>query len=327
MPNETHEVELEDDNNPVEVNIVDDTPEVDKGRKPLNKDALAEDDEAAKYAKDVKRRLGELRHQAHDERRAKEAALRERDEAIRVAQEVLRTKKDLERQLTFGESSFANEAVQHHKLAVANAKEKHRKAYEAGDPDAMAEAVAELAAASQAFENANRWSAGAKQKAENFAVQQSKEGVDSQQQSRQQQAAPVVNQPVKDPRAEEWVSKNSDWFGPNPDMTSLAFGVHERLVKEGVHPVEDADEYYEALNAEMRKRFPEYEWDDESGEAVAKPEPKTKPATKKPTVAPVTRVANGAKNKVVLTQTQVRMAERFGLTLEQYARELVKLGG
>jgi hypothetical protein len=325
MVTEAHEVDLEE-GDPVEVEIIDDTPIEDQGRKPLNKDALAEDDEAAKYAKDVKRRLGELRHQAHDERRAKETAFRERDEAIRVAQEALRTKKERERQLTFGESSFAHEAVQRQQLAVASAKEKHRKAYEAGDPDAMAEAVAELASASQAFDNANRWSAGAKQKAENFASQQAKDAVDSQQQSRQTQAAPVANQPVKDPRAEAWVSENSEWFGPNPDMTSLAFGVHERLVKEGVHPVEDADQYYAALNAEMRKRFPEYEWDGEAGEGK-KPDTKQKTATKKPTVAPVTRVTSGAKNKVVLTQTQVRMAEKFGLTLEQYARELQKLGG
>jgi hypothetical protein len=299
----------------LEFEVVDDTPPEDRNRKPLQKDALAEDDEAEQYSAGVKKRLGELRHQAHDERRAKDAAIRERDEALRLARTAYERSKALEKQLSHGELSYAQEVLSKADLALESAKEKHRRAYEAGDAEQMAEAVAEMAEAKQQALNAKRWSNEANYRAQNNAGQQEDSGVDSATSSHQQQQP--VNQP--DPRAQDWARKNA-WFGSDAAMTSLAYGVHETLIHSGVDPVRDADRYYTAIDREMRRRYPEYEWGDEA----APPARAKKPAQ---VVAPVTRTPTGNKNKVTLTKTQVLMAEKLGLTVEQYARELIKLQG
>lgn len=315
---ETTEVEIDVDT-PIVVSIVDDTPAEDRNRKPLGHDALAKDDEAEQYSEGVKKRMGELRRQAHEERRVKEAAIRERDEAIDFAKRVATESGVLKKKLTHGEAHFASEVKAKATTTIEMAKRKYKDAYESGDADKMAEAQEELTKATIDKANAENWQNRANQQVN--ALQDQKDDVyipQTRQDSSRQ--APV------DARASDWASENADWFGVDSEMTSLAYGVHERLLKAGVHPEEDADEYYEKINSEMRKRFPEYSWSDNPDES--KQTQATKPAAKKPTtnVAPVTRTSGG-KNKVVLTKTQVSLAEKFGLTPEQYARELIKLNG
>lgn len=309
------EVSVEGEEKP-EIVVIDDVPPEDRNRKPLAKDALAEDDEATEYSEKIKKRLGELRHQAHDERRAKEAALRERDEATRLAKAAYEKAKQLEHRLTHGEATFAEEYGNKAQLALEAAKAKHRTAYEAADSDKLAEAMAEIAEATQQMTNAKRWQQEARAKVERSALQQEEDNVESQAQSHQTQTV------AADPDAVAWTKKNS-WFGSDPAMTSLAYGVHEQLIRSGVDPRKNADQYYAAIDSEMRRRFPEYEWNDDDADDTGRATKPRKPAA--PIVAPVTRTTSGNKNKVVLTQTQVRMAEKLGLTLEQYARELHKL--
>jgi hypothetical protein len=93
-------------------------------------------------------------------------------------------------------------------------------------------------------------------------------------------------------------------------------GLHDKLVKSGISPT--SDEYYRRIDDTMRKRFPEYSWDDSLDEEV--PAQRTKPST---VVAPVTR--STAPKKVRLTTSQLALAKKFGLTPEQYARETLKL--
>jgi len=109
------------------------------------------------YSDAVKKRLGALKHQYHDERRSRESAERERDEAVRVAQTAYQRTKALEQQLTYGEASYAGEVQDKAVLSVASAKEKYRKAFDAGDPEKLAEAAGELAEASLAAANAKQW--------------------------------------------------------------------------------------------------------------------------------------------------------------------------
>ena len=117
-------------------------------------------------------------------------------------------------------------------------------------------------------------------------------------------------------------------------MTSLALGLHEKLVRSGMDP--RSDEYYEAVNSTMRKRFPE-QFDDgdivndksesalrtktASVEAEDVKQVRKKPA---PVVAPVTRTTSP--NRVRLTATAAALAKKFGLTPEAYAKEVIKLG-
>ena len=98
-------------------------------------------------------------------------------------------------------------------------------------------------------------------------------------------------------------------------MTSLALGMHERMVKQGVDPT--SDEYYEALDKNMRKRFPEKFEDSEVTEVA--PKPRAKPSN---VVAPATR--STAPKKVMLEPRQVQMAKKLGVPLDLYAQYVVK---
>jgi hypothetical protein len=118
-----------------------------------------------------------------------------------------------------------------------------------------------------------------------------------------------------DDKALKWQESN-EWFGKDEEMTSLALGLHEKLVRSGISPT--SDEYYRRIDTTMQKRFPEYFGDATLDEET--PAQRTKPST---VVAPATR--STAPKKVRLTKTQVALAKKFGLTPEQYARETLKL--
>jgi len=118
---------------------------------------------------------------------------------------------------------------------------------------------------------------------------------------------------VRDPKAEAWVEENSSWFHVDDEMTAYAMGLHQKLVKSGVDP--RTDEYYETIDARMRKVFPE-EFDD----VVEQPEPQESRKQSANVVAPATR--STAPNKVKLTKTQVALANRLGVPLEEYARQV-----
>ena len=127
----------------------------------------------------------------------------------------------------------------------------------------------------------------------------------------QQQTQPRVRQP--DARAQAWQTKNQ-WFGKDEEMTSLALGLHEKLVRSGIDPTSEV--YYRRIDETMQKRFPE-NFGDDSLEA--------RPAQRKPStvVAPATR--STAPKKVRLSTTQLAFAKKLKLTPEQYAREMIKL--
>jgi hypothetical protein len=142
----------------------------------------------------------------------------------------------------------------------------------------------------------------------NFSGQEAETRVESN-----QQVQPPIAKP--DVKATDWQSKN-DWFGKDEQMTSLALGVHEQLVRGGIDP--SSDEYYRRIDETMQKRFPENFGDNSL-------EPEEKPAQRKPSnvVAPATR--STSPKKVKLTKTQVALAKKLKLTPEQYAREIMKL--
>ena len=122
----------------------------------------------------------------------------------------------------------------------------------------------------------------------------------------------------RDIKAEAWKARNT-WFGSDTEMTALALGLHEKLVRSGLDPT--SDDYYRRVDETMRKRFPE-NFEEESSqtlEAVDKPAPR-KAAT---VVAPATR--STAPKQVRLTNTQLALAKKLGLKPEVYAKEVNKL--
>jgi hypothetical protein len=234
----------------------------------------------------------------HDERREKEAAKREREEALRFAQVQADENRRLKQRLGQGEKLFIDEVKKTATNEIDAAKAKLRTAYEAGDVDQIASAQEEMTDAKLKLKEYERFKP---------SLQESEEGVQHPQQTR-----PATI----DSKAESWKSKN-DWFGRDEEMTALALGLHEKLVKSGIDP--RSDEYYDRIDATMKKRFSDYFGDEQPTEFEDKPTPR-KPAN---VVAPATR--STAPRQVRLTASQVALAKKLGLTPEQYARELIKL--
>lgn len=284
--------EIEGEGKP-EVEIIDDTPEEDRGRKPMKEPpADVTDDELEQYSESVKKRIQHFSKGYHEERRAKEAALREKEEAIRIAQQVFEENKKL--QGTVGQSQAA--LLEQAKRAVAGeveeAKRKLKTAHEEFDTEAIISAQEELAKAVARAERVNNFKPP--------ALQQEKNDV-------QPDPTPVKQPQVQvDSKARAWQDANP-WFGSNREMTALALAVHDQLVESGVSTT--SDEYYEKINSRVRQLFP----DAFNSE---------RPTKKSSPVAPATR--STAPKKIVLTQSQVNIAKRLGVPLELYAKQVAE---
>jgi hypothetical protein len=271
-----------------EIEIVDDTPAEDRGRKPM-KEAPAEvtDDELEQYSEGVKKRIQHFSKGYHEERRAKEAAFREREEALRLAQNLVEENKRLQGSLGQGQQALLEQAKKVVANEVETAKQKLKAAHEAGDTEAFITAQEELTTAKIRAERVNNFKPPV-----TSAVAKPEESV--------VQPAPSPVAPPVDSKARAWQEANP-WFMTNRRMTAVAMEIHNELVDSGVDPT--SDEYYQRVNQEVRQTFPD-----------AFPSEKRKSSV----VAPATR--STAPRKIVLTQSQVQIAKRLGLTNEQYAR-------
>ena len=301
---EPKEVKVEAKVNDFDLEIEDDTPPQDRGREPLPKDVVEEleKDNLDDYSERVKQRMAQLKKVWHDERRAKEAADRERQEALSFAQKIAEENKKLKTTLSSGEETYIQTLKTSLEQQLESAKRDYREAYNAGETDRVIDAQQRMNDAQMRLSQAQQYEPRFKN-----TLQEPENPVYIQQNQ---------NQSFKpDPKAAAWQEKN-DWFGSDEEMTSLALGLHEKLVRSGISPT--SDEYYRRIDSTMQKRFPEYFGDATLDEE--KPAERTKPST---VVAPATR--STAPKKVRLTKTQVALAKKFGLTPEQYARETLKL--
>ena len=283
------------------IEVVDDTPVEDQNRAPMDSPPREfSDDELSKYDESVKTRIRHFTRGYHDERRAKEAAMREREEALRIAQSIVEENKKLKGSLGENQAVMIDGFKKMAATDLEKAKAKYKEAYESGDADAMADAQAALTTAALRFE-----------RVQNLKPQalQAKQNEVQLEQTEVQQPAP---QPAPvDTRAREWQEKNR-WFGKDEEMTSFALGLHTKLVNSGVDP--KSDEYYERLNSRLKQVFPE---SFEAEKTVDAPTPRPKS-----NVAPATR--STASKKIVLTQTQVNIAKRLGVPLELYAKKVAE---
>lgn len=285
------EVEAKDDS--LDIEVVDDTPPKDRGREPSDPPTEVTEDELKDYSDKVRKRIQHFSKGFHDQRRAAEAAARERDEAVRVAQQIMEENKRLKATTGKSQEALLEQAKKVSGIELEQAKQAFKEAYEAGNAD-------ELVKAQEALTTA-------KLKAERVANIRLPS---LQEQNNPVQQQPIAPEPQVDPRAIEW-QKANQWFGDDDEMTSFALGLHQKLVKEGVNP--QTDNYYERINARMRQVFPDKFPEERSSE---RDEPKRKPAV----VAPATR--STAPNKIVLTKTQVALAKRLGVPLEEYAKQV-----
>ena len=302
-------VENQEDEVGIEVEIEDDTPPQDRNRTPLPAEVVEEleKDTLDEYSDKVKTRLKQYKKVWHDERRAKESAYREQQEAIALAKKALEENKVLKAKLSKGEDHLLESFKGAAESELTNAKREYREAYEAGDADRLVEAQEKMTSAKLKMERALSVTAAR----EESAGQEIESDV-----QRDINRAPA---PVRDTKATAWQEKNT-WFGQDDEMTSLALGLHEKLVKENGMAYATTDEYYKRIDQTMRKRFPE-NFEEEKTVEEAKTSPtRTKLST---VVAPATRSTSA--KRVTLTNSQQAIAKKLGLTNEQYARELTKM--
>ena len=281
--------------------IEDDTPPEDRGREPLPAKIVEEldQDELEDYSEKVKIRLKQMKKVWHDERREKETALRERQAAEEFARRVFEENKALKGRLSYGEQSYLQTYQSAAELEIEAAKRAYREAYDSGDADKLLEAQEQLNSAQ-------------------YKLQKAKEYVPTlQHEESVVQHAPEVPVARPDPRAVSWQERNT-WFGQDEEMTSLALGLHQKLVKQYGQQYTSTDEYWSKIDDTMKRRFPDYF--QESTQPVKSGSRTEKPST---VVAPATR-STGSK-KIVLKQSQLSIAKRLGLSPEQYAREIMKM--
>jgi len=301
-PEDELEIVIEGDDTPIKVEIKDDTPPEDRGRKPMTEPPEEVTEEELLKYKDVKLRdrLAHLNKGYHEERRAKEAAIREREEALAIAQRILQENEQLKNSSQNNQKVLLEQAKTVAAKELEEAKRKYKAAYESGDGDAVTAAQEELVSAKLKVERINNFRPKALQPTET-PVQQA-----------QVPQPPASGAVYRDEKAEAWKDRNR-WFNKDREMTGFALAVHERLVEEeGIDP--RSDTYYERIDARMREKFPE-KFQESGNGGNEKPR-------RSSVVSPATR--STAPKKVVLTPSAVSIAKRLGIPLELYAKKVAE---
>jgi len=286
----------------LEIEVEDDTPPEDRGRKPSEPPQDVTDEELENYSEKVKSRIKHFSKGYHDERRAKEAALREREALEEYAKNLMAENEKLKGSVDQSHNSLIESAKKQVQNEITIAQRQYRDAYESGEPDAILEAQTALNTAQIRLDKVN----GLKPK---------------QIQALQPQQTPVqtqvdVPQPQvqRDEKADSWRDDNP-WFGSDDEMTAFALGLHNKLTKDGVDP--QSDTYYEKINSRMRQVFPD-QFDDGIEDEPEVPKQKSSNV-----VAPASR-STGPK-KIRLTQSQIAIAKKLGVPLETYAKQAAEL--
>jgi len=288
----------------IDIEIEDDTPERDRNAKPLNREVEdPTDEEIESYSKGVQGRIKELTHARHDERRAKEAALREKQELERLTQQILEENKRLKEYVNNGQNTYAETLKAKTEAEMEMARRKYKEAAESYDTDAMMAAQEALTEAKMKMEEAKNFRPTPLQTRE----------VDVQIQQEQPKA------PELDEKTLRWQAKNQ-WFGSPgyEEVTAYALGLHQKLVSTGYNPQQT--EYFEQIDARLKRTFPEM-FESQEEEPSRKAAPTKKPAT---VVAPSSRTT-GAKKTVKITASQAATADRLGIPRDLYVKEFLKL--
>jgi hypothetical protein len=286
--------EVTDDTDGFSIEVVDDTPRADRNRKASDPPDALTDEELGEYSEKVRKRIKHFSKGYHDERRAKETALRERQELERYAQQLIEENKTLKGAVGKNQTALLEQAKKAVETELAQAKKAYKDAYEAGDSEGVLTAQENLTSARLKADKLNDVRIPA-----------------TTEESSVKPAPTTV-----DPRAAEWAKANT-WFGTDDEMTSYALGLHNKLVKSGINP--QSDEYYETINSRMRTVFPE-SFGEEPKETKNTVEDRRVSRRQATVVAPATR--STTPKKVTLTQTQVNLAKRLGVSLKDYAEQV-----
>ena len=246
--------------------------------------------ELDEYSETVKKRINRLTYQMRE-------AERQRDEAVDFAQRIQTQNSTLQTRLRSSDGSLVKEYDNRVNSELARAKIALKDAQELGDSEAIAQATEAIARSATESENVKRLQAQ-QVRAQRTKVRTPR--VAAQQQPQPQQAPPP------DPKAQDWAEQN-DWFGTDQAMTYAAFGIHRDLVEEGQDPTSNG--YYTEVDKRIREYFPQKFGQTEIVQQR---------------VAGSSRGTGGkrATRSVKLNPSQVAIAKRLGVPLEEYARHV-----
>jgi len=253
-------------------------------------------DELQDYSEGVQKRIAKLTKKWRE-------AERQKDEALVYAKSVLTEKEKAEQKLSTLEPNFLKTTEESIKSGLESAKAKLSSAREAGNIDAEVEAQSLIS--EYAYKQARLTEA----KAEQELYAQKKQTEIKQPEVNLQRQEVASGTP--DPRAETWASKNA-WFGQDSAMTYTAFDLHKKLTEqEGFDP--SSDEYYSEIDRRIRLEFPQ---------KFVNNNPNTETAKPVQTVASAKRSTKSGRKTVRLTPSQVAIAKKLGVPLEEYAKQL-----
>lgn len=260
-------------------------------------------DEHDQYTDSVQNRINKLTKKMRE-------AERQREEAIRYAQQVQDESSQIKQRLKSLDQGYMTEYGGRLEVEQKQVEADLKRAVELGDADATVSAQQRLTQLAVAKDRYDQAKVAQQQREEQEKQQEEQQPVYQQPQTQQQQAPKKA-----DPKAEDWASRNK-WFGQDEAMTYAAFGIHKRLIEdEGFDG--KSDEYYNELDRRLRDRFPrEFEGNVES---------ETSPRKVTQSVAGVSRsstapTSSGRNRKVRLTPSQVQIAKKLGVPLEEYAK-------
>ena len=305
---ETTEIEIEIEEAPVEEKQEVETKveeKVEEKAEEPEPEAKTENSDAEidKYSAGVQKRIDQLTKQYRDEERARQEAQGLQEEAVKYAEKIKEENEKLRKSLEDNEGVLLSQAKTRIEAQLAQAQAQYKTAYEAGDPDELLKAQAELTRLQNEEYRVTNYKAPKREEPEPVPTEAPK-----------QEAQP---EPAKPPqRALDWADKNP-WFMQDKRMTGFAYGVHEELVTKGVEP--NSEQYYNEIDAAMKEAFPnKFEV---AAEESAPPQPQAGNV-----VAPPSRTSKKPR-KVKLTPSAAALAKRLGLTAEQYAAQLMKDNG
>ena len=283
---ESVEIELQDDNASVEV---------------VTEETVAEDaseQEQEQYSKSVQKRINKLTKRVKDTER-------EREEAVRYAHTMKSEADKVKTRLQTLDQSYLSEYGSRISAEQSQAESLLKNAVELGDSQATVDAQRQLTKLAVAEDRYNQAKAQQEQQKAAYAAQAANQQQSATAAGQLQNAAP--QQP--DPKAEKWASENA-WFGEDYAMTFATFGLHKKMVEEERFDPR-SDEYYDELDKRIKSEF-------------AHKFKKDKTETSKRTAQNVASVSRGSKsgrsNKVRLTPSQVTIAKKLGVPLEEYAK-------
>lgn len=279
------EVTFDESGKKVNTDNDDDAPQVEAAEEDSSEEELDS------YSKGVQKRIKKLTEKYR-------FAERDKEEAARLAEVLKKENDQLKSKLTNLDQGYINEYGNRLESQKATAKQAYRDAHERGDPDAMYEASQALSKIAIEEERYRM----AKQRQESQSVQQTAQQVE--------QPAQQVQQPAQQkphPKAEKWAAKH-EWFGEDEIMTNAAFVIDKQLLEEGFDGT--SEEYYDELDARLRNRFPNEMGGTKNGGSSRVASASTS----------ASRSNKQGRRTVKLSPSQVAMAKKLGVPLEEYAK-------